>query len=486
MQFTIDEIAWIISDFLIPYILSTYQLWLILVIILLLYRRNARERGGWAGLGPRYKGYLRSWQIPIALLILVSGYSIYRPSAAKNFLLSAAMTFWVEFTIGYILLVPLIHLLRRRYQARTCVMLWELPGYIGLTMLVVRFGRPWLILTVPKGVLPVLTAIWAVGFVAVLGWNIRSHLRFRRQILADSRGVSDDLVARTWREAKKAAEMESIPCELMVSSSISTPLTIGCFRATQVLLLPDRLYTAEELELIFRHELIHIGRKDSLNKLFYTGCCAFSWFNPLVWLGLRRCREDIELSCDETVLLGCDDSTRHRYAKLLLTTVGEERGYTTCLSASASALRYRLKSVMENRNRRMGALWLCLLALVLCIFAGRVVLAYEVSGQEAIFFGESTDNFHRNQGAWGDEDFSATKDYLAGLQLRELTTRYTPSNPANSLNFMMHHRDGWNMYVTLKDDYLLVNVVGGPKQYVVYQIMDEVDYGMLNEVVWQE
>ena len=45
----------------------------------------------------------------------------------------------------------------------------------------------------------------------------------------------------------------------------------------------------------------------------------------------------------ETVLLDADSSVKRQYAGLLLKTAGDERGFTTCLSASAGALRYRLK-----------------------------------------------------------------------------------------------------------------------------------------------
>ena len=64
-----------------------------------------------------------------------------------------------------------------------------------------------------------------------------------------------------------------------------------------------------------------------------------------MWMAMERSAQDMELSCDETVLLEADDVTRRRYAGLLLATAGDSRGFTTCLSASASALRYRLRNV---------------------------------------------------------------------------------------------------------------------------------------------
>ena len=45
-----------------------------------------------------------------------------------------------------------------------------------------------------------------------------------------------------------------------------------------------------------------------------------------------------------------------RYSELILSTAGDERGFTTCLSASAKSLRYRLSRVMRPQKRLPGFL----------------------------------------------------------------------------------------------------------------------------------
>lgn len=82
------------------------------------------------------------------------------------------------------------------------------------------------------------------------------------------------------------------------------------------------------------------------------------WFNPLMWLAMRKSADDLELSCDEIVLEGCSSTTRYQYANLLLKTAGDQRGFTTCLSTTASALRYRLKHVMSLPQNIPGHCWL--------------------------------------------------------------------------------------------------------------------------------
>ena len=43
------------------------------------------------------------------------------------------------------------------------------------------------------------------------------------------------------------------------------------------------------------------------------------------------------------------------YYGLLLETAGNERGFTSCLAASTSALRYRLENIITPRSRKSGA-----------------------------------------------------------------------------------------------------------------------------------
>ena len=132
--------------------------------------------------------------------------------------------------------------------------------------------------------------------------------------------------------------------------------------------LPERAYTPDQYRLIFRHELRHVQRRDVDTKCFYIFCKALCWFNPLVWIALNRAAADLELSCDEMVVYGAEEDTRKEYAALLLDCAGDARGLSTCLSASASSLRRRLKGVVAPGERTAGTKLLAgaMAALALC------------------------------------------------------------------------------------------------------------------------
>ena len=257
-------------------------------------------------------------------------------------------------------LLLLLPLLRRRINARACASLWQLPFivpffYVKSKRLV---SDPLLTLKIPLSIPEAwqkwFLYVWLAGFCAALLWHTVSHLRFRKKLLKDAWPIEDEMVLDVWAQELADANF-SRTFLLMASPCVQTPLSIGLFCRTTCVLLPERGYTPEELSLIFRHELIHISRKDALAKLSLVLGAAVLWFNPLQWLAVWRASEDLELSCDETVLLGCDTDTRKEYAQLLLQTAADNRGFTTCLSASASALRYRLRQVMARKARSSGA-----------------------------------------------------------------------------------------------------------------------------------
>src|SRR5699024_1070387 len=182
--------------------------------------------------------------------------------------------------------------------------------------------------------------VWSTGFAIIFIMQVISHIGFSRKLQENSRPMDDTDLWEQWNKMKKDMELP-LSVELRYCSLIRTPLTVGMRLKNTITYLPERSFTEEEAELIFAHELHHIQRRDTQTKLFLKFCCAFGWLHPLVWLAVRKAEDDLELSCDEIVLKGADKEKRKKYAELLLSIAGDSRGYSTCLSASAKALRYR-------------------------------------------------------------------------------------------------------------------------------------------------
>lgn len=275
-----------------------------------------------------------------------------------------------------LLLLALMPLMRKRFSARTCAELLLLPGFmmfIGRLVywLYLLIGgqeleefEPWLVIRLPRTVIVVFFAVWAAGFLGVFVWKVISHFHFRRTVLRNAVSVPF-AESRMFRDIyERLDHSERHPVEkirVVRSSAVSSPISVGLFARTTYVVLPDRNYSDEELCFIFRHEGIHLVHMDNGMKFTMTFLCALGWFIPSLWIGMRRAAEDLELRCDEEATAKMEEDERRKYIGLLLNEVGTTKGFTTCLSATASGLRYRLSRVLHPETRRGGFVLICLL-----------------------------------------------------------------------------------------------------------------------------
>lgn len=384
----------------------------------------------------------------VALLMLLS----YGGASTLRSLLSICFPIFLSICLYYALLLPVLPLLRRRISARTCAALWLLPNYLYYTVYTyMELPEPRWVLSLPVP-MAVVGAVWAVGFCAVLVWKIIGHLVFRHTLLKDARPVEDPDRLALWQEEQLNAGYRENRFPLLVSPAAATPLSVGLFPWAIRVVLPERDYTQEELRLVLRHELVHISREDSAAKFFLAFCTAMCWFNPLMWMAMERSAQDMELSCDETVLLEADDVTRRRYAGLLLATAGDSRGFTTCLSASASALRYRLRNVVHPLRRTSGALLAGAVMFALIMTCGYTSLAYDpTAGAEALFSGGPAGDYELSSIQWIEplrsytcscDDPDALTACLGALEMERLTGNYTFSETYPGLDLWVRGPQG--------------------------------------------
>ena len=417
---------------------------------------------------------------------------------AAEHLLIKGFGILLSLTVYYIILLPLLPFFRRHFRARTCALLWVLPNFLYFYLLDDAFPlkRPLLVLPVPLTAVKAAGLIWLTGFAAVLAWKIGSHLWFRHQIVDSSHEITDETILELWKEEQLAAGMsELLPMKPVISPMVRTPLSIGLMHSTTLLVLPEKSYTTEELILIFRLDIIHIQRKDASSKLFMAFCGALCWFNPFLWKSMRACSADMELSCDETVLLDEPEETRQQYARLILHTAGNARGFTTCLSASAESLRYRLRKITAPVSLRKGGLTLALITLLLFMSVGHVALSYEQFPASDILPGKiSTAQVSSIQmtrtTAGGSEsksyqctDPAALQAYIESLELHKITGYYEFTDCPQSLH--IHYADGstdgYHLY--LQDGSLLAGETDWKSWMDTWYIMEDIDWDYIGSLL---
>lgn len=443
----------------------------------------------------RYAPYISNALLPVLVwLILVIGFVTKNVTLTLELWMSACLGIFLHTSFYYLLLMLLIPVFRKYISARACATLWLLPNYLYFTLHgSMQLDRPAWVLPVSKTFISVFCVIWLAGFAVLMSRSCVSHLILRRRLLKNAVPVTDPEILALWKQIQLSAGYKKTPYRLVVSPDVATPLSVGFRKRTIRVILPRREYTPEELELIFRHELVHIGREDSGTKFFFAFCTAICWFNPLMWIAMGRSADDLELSCDETVLLDADETQRRRYADLLLRTAGEASGFTTCLSASARTLRYRLQNVVRPRRRFSGALAVALVFFLLILSCGYFSLSYPAgSGRELIFDGQdpalcavNNINFDTPDGyAYATcRDPQALCAYLEELEFYALTGSYSFSNDENRIIIIFHGPKG-AFGVNLTDHTLKITpLYDDTPQKTGYYLREAVDWEYIRSLL---
>ncbi|MCF0121249.1 MAG: M56 family metallopeptidase, partial [Oscillospiraceae bacterium] len=399
----------------------------------------------------------------------------------------------IHISVYYALLLILLPLLRKIISARACATLWLVPSVLYFFIwLVGSTMRPLFVITLPRRILPVILIIWACGFAGVMIRQLVSHILFRRELLRVSSPLEDAETLEHWeRELMRHGIKAKIP--VLESDEVTTPLTIGCFDGTMRLILPKRGFSVGELELIFRHELRHIIRCDTRAKLFLGFCAAMCWFNPLAWIARRRVADDLELSCDEAILAGADESTRKSYADLLLDSAGTGRGFTTCLSAAAGTLRYRLRNVIRPARRFSGGAVVGFAVLALIVTFGSAALADSPNDVRSVIFDAvpsnltidrvSVDNLpgekYSHRVVYG-YDAEALTEYISSLTVRRVYAgNYTEGSGTMLYVDYIEAANGEAVSFTrfqLCDGLMFVNIPYDDLGAVTYLLDDDIDW----------
>jgi TonB family protein len=155
------------------------------------------------------------------------------------------------------------------------------------------------------------------------------------------------------------------------SSAISSPFSFGLLRPCVILPATYSRWSDSVLEDVLVHELSHIRRLDWLSMLLCQVVLCIYWFNPLVWLAVRKVDEEAENSCDAAVIR-CGKSNTE-YAENLLLVARECRNQKRLLAqmmVDRKLLSNRITTILENPmmktiSRKMIALSVALAATLL-------------------------------------------------------------------------------------------------------------------------
>ena len=170
------------------------------------------------------------------------------------------------------------------------------------------------------------------------------------------------LYVTTLRELKDSEHwLENI----YLSEKVTSPAVYGIFRPRIILPIT---WADRDLDLVLLHEQTHIRRGDNLWRMLGFTLAAVHWFNPLSWIFLKMLLTDLELACDEGVLVKLGPDRRKEYALSLL---DSKTGTNVFASAFGGAkIRTRIENILSYRKMK----WISLVAFAALALAISYVL----------------------------------------------------------------------------------------------------------------
>lgn len=207
------------------------------------------------------------------------------------------------------------------------------------------------------------SVLWAAGhiFLTILD-NIRARRlrRLGKQAKACPYSYHQQLKAlieqkENWTDAQRDRLEEIETLELIWLETLPSPCTYEPSHKHCVIALNRNDYSEEELRLILLHELTHIANRHQRALANMHAMRISCWFNPVLYLAEKWCRQQMELVTDED-LLGSQKLTKKQrisYARLLVNLAEESQlsGAALYLSAGAQFVMQRTQAILHPQRK---------------------------------------------------------------------------------------------------------------------------------------
>lgn len=151
--------------------------------------------------------------------------------------------------------------------------------------------------------------------------------------------------------------------------NVASPFVFGLIKPK--IYLPFNISPADR-GCVILHENAHIRRRDHITKTIGFFIMAAHWFNPFVVLSFVLLCRDIELACDESIIINMDKEQRADYMQALFNLGVKKNRISICpLSFGEVTVKERIKSVMNGKKPARAVI---AAGIALCIIAGACFL----------------------------------------------------------------------------------------------------------------
>ncbi|MFT5467995.1 MAG: N-acetylmuramoyl-L-alanine amidase [Verrucomicrobiales bacterium] len=245
---------------------------------------------------------------------------------------------------------------------------------------------------------------------------------------------------------------ETPNCRILIgpAGKAVPPMTWGTFPASVLLPNEAETWTDEVLLDVLRHELAHVRRRDAFTLCFAQWLQAIQWWNPVVWMMVRKLQVECEHACDDLVVDSCTEGDRNRYAHLVLSLSSSHGSSPAHLGmANVGNLETRLTRIASGTtNHRTISRWMLGLVLSTTMLTP-IALAWsktdKVITEERVFEGMAFDTVVLDAGH-GGHDGGAT---FGDVREAELNLKLT------KLVQQLLENEGFKVVLTREDDVLV-------------------------------
>ncbi|MBO4950417.1 MAG: peptidoglycan DD-metalloendopeptidase family protein [Clostridia bacterium] len=203
--------------------------------------------------------------------------------------------------------------------------------------------------------------VWLIGCVLFFTYTVISHLIYTSRLRLNS----------TSKDCKEI--LKQLGCTrltVLKSDSVSSPQLTGIIKPT--LFIPDTEISDRDLGNILRHECVHCRRFDIAVKWLCVIAKSVHWFNPFVYLLIRKINIECEISCDISASRGLDKAGIESYCETILSLISNKNSTVSpalCMGDTKRNLERRFKAIMEEKNRGKKV------AVISAIVAAIIILA---------------------------------------------------------------------------------------------------------------
>lgn len=210
-------------------------------------------------------------------------------------------------------------------------------------------------------------------------------------------------------------------------------------------------YEESTIKHIILHELVHDKRKDNLVNYFLLLIQGIHWFNPFVWIYLKKIREDMELATDEQVISNMSQEEGKQYAMSLIQLVeklGTEKYNTKVLCIVGENLKRRITMIklaqkFKENKVAITLISICLIMIIasLCFIGGSKKEVQDNFKQESNNINKVSDRRVNSK----DEYEKFIEDIDSSYKdIKDLPQEYSMQDAIDGHAFVITHNEVYN------------------------------------------